>query len=264
MGEFTEHAPGTFCWVELATTDTAAAKDFYTELFGWGTNDIPMGPNSFYTMLQIDGKDVAALYELNSEQREQGLPPHWMSYVAVASADSVTEKVEPLGATVLAGPMDVPGAGRVALIQDPTGAALGLWQAGEHIGVQLANEPSTLVWNELATRDVDTAREFYTQLLGWEAHTSDMDGTQYTTFMNGKQPVGGLFETAGENWEGVPPNWMLYFAVEDCQASADRAADLGATIEVPPTDAGDVGRFAVISDPQGAGFCIIAMENPPG
>lgn len=262
MAEFTEYAPGTFCWMELGTTDAAGAKDFYSNLFGWDINDIPMGPDMVYTMVQIDGKDVAGLYELNEEQRQQGTPPHWMLYVAVSSADEIVAKAGSLGATVLVEPTDVAESGRMTMIQDPIGGMLGLWQAGEHIGAQLANEPGTLVWSELATREVDKARDFYTQLFDWDAQTADMGDTTYTTFMNGDRPAGGLFEMAGDDWEGIPPHWMVYFAVDDCEASADQAADLGGKVEVPPTDAAGVGRFAVISDPQGAVFSIIAMENP--
>jgi predicted enzyme related to lactoylglutathione lyase len=262
MAEFTEYAPGTFCWIELATTDAAAARDFYTNLFGWEINDIPMGPEMVYTMLQIDGKDVAAMYALTDEQREQGTPPHWMCYVAVASADDIAEKAGSLGANVVMEPTDVAESGRMTMIQDPTGAMLGIWEAGEHIGAQLANDPGTLVWNELLTREVDDAREFYTQLFDWGAQTADMGDTTYTTFMNGERPAGGLMGMVGEDWEGIPPHWMLYFAVEDCEASADKAAELGGKIEVPPTEAAGVGRFAVISDPQGAVFSIIAMDNP--
>ncbi len=261
MAEYTEHAPGMFCWTELATSDTSAAKAFYTELFGWSINDVPMGEEGVYTMLQIRGKDAAALYELNGEQRAQGVPPHWMAYVAVTSADDVAERAKSLGGTLLMGPFDVFDSGRMALVQDPTGAMLSVWEAGQHIGAQIANEPGGLTWAELITTDTDVAGKFYTQLFGWDAETADMGGTAYTSFMSGGQPAGGMMQMPEELGD-VPPHWMVYFAVADCDRSVDQAAGLGARIQVPPTNIEGVGRFAVVQDPQGAVFSVIKPITP--
>lgn len=262
MTEFTEYAPGTFCWIELTTTDGAAAKEFYTELFGWSIRDVPIGEGQVYTMLEIDGKEVAALYEMGEEQRSHGIPPHWVSYVSVASVDETMEKAQSLGGTVLMGPMDVFEEGRMAMFQDPTGAAFAVWEAGDHIGVRLANEPGTLAWNELATRDVETAKAFYTQLFGWGAETAEMDSGPYTSFMNEDRAAGGMMAMT-EEWGDIPPHWMVYFAVADCNAGVEKAESLGAEIAVPPTDIEGVGRFAVLQDPQGAVFSIITLDNPP-
>jgi hypothetical protein len=259
--EITEHAPGAFCWVELGSTDAEAAKKFYSQLFGWGINDVPAGPDCVYTLLQLNGKDVAALYQLNEQQRSQGIPPHWLLYVSVASADESVKTAAALGGKVLLEPFDVFDVGRMALVEDPTGATFALWQARKHTGTQLQNQPYTLCWSELATNNTDAAAAFYTQLFGWSAKAGEVAPIAYTEFINGGIPVGGMLQMTAE-WGEIPPHWMAYFAVEDCDGSANQARELGADIKVPPTDIPKVGRFAVIQDPQGAVFAIIQLTHP--
>jgi len=259
MSEVTKHAPGTFCWIELGTTDAGAAKKFYSELFGWSANDIPAGPGMIYTMLQLDGKDVAALYELTEQHRAQGVPSHWLPYVAVASADESAEKVTSLGGKVIMAPFDVMDVGRMSLIQDPAGAMFALWEARKHIGATLVNQPGTVCWNELATRDSRLAGEFYTKLFGWGTKVQEMGPTTYTIFTDGERQAGGMLAMT-EEWGNIPSHWMAYFGVEDCDASANKARALGATIKVPPTDIPGVGRFAVLQDAQGAAFSIIKLH----
>ena len=262
MAEFKEHAPGTFCWVDLATTDSKAAKKFYSELMGWETMDIPAGPDMVYTMLQFRGKEVGGLYGMGPEQRSQGLPPHWMSYVSVVDVDGTAEKAKSLSGTIVMEPADVFEAGRMALIQDPTGAVVAVWQPKEHIGVLLKNELWTFCWNELMTHDEQKAVEFYGRLFGWTAQSQKMgDGSLYTMFALGDVQVGGMM-TIKEEWGDVPPNWMIYFAVEDCHASVEKAESMGGKIVVPVTDVPNVGKFAVIEDPQGATSGIIKLSNP--
>ncbi len=172
MSEFTKHEPGSFSWVELATTDPASAKAFYSSLFGWTFVDTPAGPDMIYTRLQLRGKDVAALYPQQKEQREHGVPPNWMSYVTVESADRAAAKAGELGGTVLMEPFDVMEHGRMAIVQDPTSAILSLWQPRQHIGVQVRDETNSLCWNELYTRDTGRAAKFYSRALRLE----DEDG----------------------------------------------------------------------------------------
>ncbi len=259
MTEMTAYTPGTFCWVDLGTNDAEAAKKFYAELFGWTAIDMPAGPDMIYTMCQIEGKYVAALYQQGPQ--EQGVPPHWNSYVSVASADETAAKVKSAGGTVMGEPFDVLDSGRMAMIQDPEGVFVGAWQPRNHIGARLVNQPGTLSWNELATRDAQKAAEFYTKVFGWEAQTQDYGGTPYTLIMNSDRQNGGIMQMT-EAWGDMPPHWMVYFAVADCEASAEKAKSLGGKIAVPPTDAGEVGRFAVLQDPQGAVFSIIKLNNP--
>jgi predicted enzyme related to lactoylglutathione lyase len=258
MAEFTDYPAGLFNWIDLATTNAEAAKTFYTALFGWTFEDMPTGQGSDYTMFFLDGKEVAALYQMNPQQLEQGMPPHWLSYVAVDDIEAVAAKVPDLNGSVLVEPFPVFDFGQMSLLQDPTGAMFALWQAGKHIGARLVNIPGTLSWNELATRQPDVASEFYSQLFGWQAEpVPDMN---YTTFLNQGRMNAGMIEM-NEEWEGLPPHWMVYFAVADCDASAKKVTELGGQVHVSPTDI-PTGRFAVVSDPQGATFTIIKINNP--
>lgn len=259
MSEVQAHEPGTFCWIELATTDQPAAKEFYTKLFGWSASDSPMGEDAFYTLLQLDGRNVGALYGMGAE--EKGQPPHWRSYVSVASTDETAEKAQAAGGQLLMAPFDVMTFGRMAVVQDPTGAVVSLWEPKEHIGAQVTGVPGSVCWNELATGDVNRAREFYGGLFGWGANEMDMGemGT-YTMFMRGETPAGGMFDLNGKSAAaGMPPSWMPYISVEDCDATAARAGELGAQILVPPSDIPGTGRFSLLRDPQGAMISIIRL-----
>ncbi len=262
MSEKTEYAPGTFCWVDLGATDVSAAKRFYGELFGWRTEDIPAGPAGAYTMAYCGDKEVAGLYQLTDTERTERSRVQWLSYVAVQNADQSADAAAELGASVLMGVFDVTDAGRMALLQDPTGATVALWQAKRSAGAGRVNEHGTFCWNELATGDVTVAAEFYTRLFGWTTRALDMGPTSYTMLLNGERPAGGMLQMTPE-WGDVPPHWIVYFAVDDCDAGAARARSLGADIRVPPTDIPTVGRFSLMQDPQGAVFAIISLRQPP-
>ncbi|HKO95808.1 MAG TPA: VOC family protein [Pyrinomonadaceae bacterium] len=261
MQEIPGFAPGTFCWVELGTSDGEAAKKFYTELFGWTFQDNPIGPDMVYTMLQQDGKDVGALYKLMPDMVAQGVPPHWLSYVSVASADESAAKAKDAGGTLMKEPFDVMTHGRMAVVQDPAGAVFALWQAGTHSGAGIYNVPGSFCWNELATTDTAKAGDFYTKLFGWIKDVQNFGPMEYTMFVNGERPAGGMYKMPAE-MGNIPPHWLVYFAVDDCDASAQKATDLGATIMAPPSDIPGIGRFAIVVDPQGAAFAIIKLENP--
>jgi len=262
MPEVTSHAPGNFCWIELNTSDPGAAKKFYTGLFGWSAEDTPAGPDMVYTMLKINGLEVGAMCALQPDQKAQGVPPHWMSYVSVESADAAAEKATSLGGTVFAGPFDVMEHGRMAVIQDPQGAVFCVWQPKAHIGVKLAGDTGTFGWDELWTTDRKKAAEFYTGLFGWGAKEGDM-GEQgiYTEWQNSGQSIGGMMEITPEMGP-VPPNWLPYFMVDDVDATAEKTQSTGGKVMVPPTDIPNVGRFAVLGDPQGAMFAIIKLSGP--
>jgi len=265
MAEVTKSEPGIFCWAELGTTDGEAAKKFYTELFGWGILDVPLGPEGgVYTMLQVAGKEVGALYQMGERERAQGVPPHWLLYVGVASADESAERVGALGGKVLAPPFDVNDNGRMAVIEDPAGATCALWEARGHQGWGRAGEPNTVCWSELATRDAAAAGGFYEGLFGWQADAQPMGDFTYTYFKvdvgHGDRMAAGMIQMT-EEWCGAPSHWMPYFAVEDCDATTDKARFLGAEIRVPPTEAPGVGKFSVMADPQGAAFSIIKLNQ---
>ena len=262
MQETPEYAPGTFCWVELATTDGEAAKKFYTELFGWGFNDHPMGPDMVYTMLTLDGKDVGALYKMTAEMTTMGIPSNWLSYASVNSADESAAKAKELGATLMKEPLDVMDVGRMAVVQDPTGAVFAIWQAGNNKGAAVVNAPGSLCWNELMTTDTEKAGDFYTGLFGWGKNVQSFGPMEYTMFVNGERPAGGMFKLSPEMGP-IPPNWLVYFAVDDCDARTQKATELGGTIMKPADDIPGIGRFSILLDPQGAAFAIIKMEGPP-
>lgn len=262
MQESVEFKPGTFCWVELGTTDGEAAKKFYTQLFEWDFVDNPVGPSGVYTILKQNGKDVGALYQMPTEMTSNGVPPHWMSYISVANADESAAKAKSLGATLMKEPFDVYTMGRMAVIQDPTGAMFALWQPGTHRGAGIVNTPNSLCWNELATRDTAKAGEFYSGVFGWDKNVQQMGPMTYTSFMNGDRPAGGMYEPGPELGD-MPPNWMVYFAVADADATLARATELGGKSCAPVMDVPGVGRMAVMTDPQGAAFAVIKLENPP-
>lgn len=258
MPEVIKHAPGTFCWVELGTTDVAAAKEFYASMLDWHYEDVPAGPMT-YTLARRRGKDVAGMYELPADMRKQGIPPHYLSHVATESADESVKKAQALGATVAMAPFDVMDVGRTAVLQDPTGATFAVWQPKQHIGAGLINEHGALCWNELMTRDTAAAKAFYTALFGWTAKDQDMGPAgMYTVFSKGDRQAAGMMGIT-PNMGPMPPNWVVYFAVDEVDARADRAKAAGAQIHVPPTNIPNVGRFSMMSDPQGAAVSIIKL-----
>lgn len=248
---------GSFCWADLGTPDPEGAKQFYTELFGWSVLDAPMGDGSFYTMLRQGERDVAALYP----QTTPGVPPSWLVYISVDSADHGVARARSLGAEVLMEPFDVLTSGRMGVIRDPSGAVVALWEGRDHPGSGVFNEPGALCWFELMSSDPDRAAAFYPELLGWTASEMEMDGAPYTLFSLGEQWVGGMMRTP-EQTGPVPSHWLPYVMVEDCDAVAARAGELGGTVPSAPADIPGIGRFAVLRDPQGATLCVIAMEPP--
>jgi len=253
MPEVISHPPGAFCWIELATTEPNAAKEFYGKLFGWTFADMPTGPSEVYTIFKLKGRDVAAAYAIDPRQMP-GIPPHWMVYIATADADATARRTAELGGAVMKDAFDVFDLGRMAVLKDPTGAVYCVWQARKNTGIGIHNEPGAFCWGQLDTSDTAKAEAFYTALFGWNAKTGTDGGMTYTEWRLGGVPIGGMM--ALPPGAGAPPHWLAYFAVDDCDASATKAAALGATTHVPPTDIPGTGRFAVFADPQGAAFAI--------
>jgi len=240
--------------VDLATTDPAGAKAFYGELFGWEAEDMPAGETGIYPMLRLDGDEVCALYEMEAERREMGVLPHCYSYVSVEDADVTAAKARELGGTVLGDPFDVLGVGRMAIIQDPTGAVLAAWQPHAHVGTRRVNGIGCMTWNELQTRDPETAATFYSGLFGWETEPIKEDGKLvYVTIRNAGSQNGGFMPMTEQHGD-APPHWLAYFTVPSCDAIA-RVQELGGGALAGPIDL-PAGRIAVVSDPQGAAFAI--------
>jgi len=249
---------GQFCWLELTAIDWQQAKEFYCNLFGWRAEDEDIGDGMFYTTMFVNNNVVAAISQRTPEQEEQGVITCWLSYIAVDNVDATLEVISPLNANILAGAHNVMDAGRMAIIEEPNGAVFALWQVNKHTGITLRDAPNSLCWSELATRNREDSKTFYQQVFNWQFDDKDMMGITYTELKSGKHQEGGMLEMTQE-WGDTPPHWMNYFAVDNCDAACEKAESLGATICVPTTDIPDVGRFSVISDPQGATFSIIEL-----
>ena len=244
----TEFPEGTPCWIELATSDREAAKDFYTKLFGWTPSEVPMEPGNPYVLLQKNGTNAAALYT----RRDNNVPPNWATYIAVTNADASAEKAKSLGGNVVAGPFDVMDMGRMAAVIDPSGAAFAMWQPLKP-GPFICGEDNTLCWNELMTNDIEGARKFYASLFGWDMKVSP----EYTELHANGRGIGGMIDKMPP---GVPPCWVPYIQVDDADAIVDQLKSLGGSVHMGPTDFPHVGRFALVADPQGATFYIIKLE----
>jgi predicted enzyme related to lactoylglutathione lyase len=257
MPDNTTSRPGHFCWFENGTTDVAAAKEFYSALFGWSYDDRQMGPGGTYSMLLLNGKQVGGLYTMDAEMRAAGIPPHWLVYVATENADESVERIKKGGGAAMNGPFDVMDQGRMAVVRDPQGATFAVWQAKNHKGVETYGEPGAPCWAELATTDDEAARAFYPAVTGWKADHKSSGPMPYTEWIapDGKV-VGGMLRMTGDQWKGAPPHWMTYIAVNDVDASAAKTASNGGAVRVPPMDIPQVGRFSVVADPAGAVFSL--------
>ena len=260
MGDRTSYPNGTFNWIELLTPDEADAKRFYGGLFGWDYDEQPIDGGGTYTMVRAGGKEAAGMHQPGTEQ--QGVPPNWLSYAAVDDVDATASRAAELGGTVMAGPFDVMESGRMAVIQDPTGAVLGLWQANKNIGATVVNVHGALTMNQLNTSDPEAASSFYSELLGWQVAALDTgDGPPYWSIENSEGRLnGGMMDLPAD--AQAPSHWLAYFAVEDLDAATGRIGELGGQVLVPPTPIPS-GRFAVARDPQGAYFALFEGELDP-
>jgi uncharacterized protein len=251
-----EYAPGTPSWVDLSSPDVEASAAFYRELLGWAaTEPGPVEETGGYRIFEKDGKSVGGLMG----HMQEGQPTAWMTYISVADADETARKVEAAGGSVIVAPMDVTEIGRMAVFADPTGAAFGVWQPRTFKGADLVNEPGSLCWNEVLTRDADTGKAFYPAVFGWTAGRPSFENapSNYTVWELDGKPVGGMMQMSDE-WFGpeIPPHWGVVFAVADCDATIAKARELGATVTNEPMDM-PIGRFAGLIDPQGASFTVM-------
>ena len=258
------HSPGSFCWFELATTDQAGAKQFYESLFGWKSADLPIGPSELYTIFKIGEGDAAAAYTMRPEQRAQGTPPNWMLYVRVDSADAAAARAVELGGTVMGPAFDVTDQGRMSVVKDPAGAHFSVWQPKTHQGTGVVHETGTVVWADLSTPDQIGGARYYSALFGWKmvGGKSELPAKpgDYFHIMNGTEMIGGIPPAEHRN-PRAPASWLLYFAVQDCQAAVDKATSLGARLLYGPMTI-DSGRvFATLADPQGAVFAIVSAQE---
>lgn len=252
MSERSSYEPGTPCWVDLGAPDLDAAIDFYAGLFGWEVPELPDSEQmGGYRRAKMGGADVCGLMPLQENQ-----PPAWTSYVSVADADATAAAVGDAGGTVIAEPMDVMDLGRLALFTDPEGAFFGIWQPGTFPGAERVNEPGTLGWNELESRDPGVAKAFYGQVFGWGFEDHDMGEMTYTEWQLNGKTVAGMADIRGRVPDDVPAHWMTYFGSEDADASVAKVKELGGHVMFGPVDI-PAGRFAMVADPWGAGFAVM-------
>lgn len=251
-----DYAPGTPSWVELSSQDPDASAAFYGELMGWSTTEPgPADETGGYRMFQQDGKNIAGLMG----HMQEGQPTAWMTYVSVADADETAGKVKASGGNAIVDPMDVMDLGRMAVFSDPTGAVFGVWQPRSFTGADLVNEPNSLVWNEVLTRDAERDKAFYTSVFGWTPGRPSFEGApeSYTVWEVSGKSVGGMMQMTDEFFPPeVPSHWQVCFAVADCDATVAKARALGATIFAEPMDM-PIGRFAGMIDPYGASLTIM-------
>jgi uncharacterized protein len=246
MPEVTRYDDGVPSWVDIGIADPAAGLGFYAELFGWEGEDLGEEAGH-YTIASKAGRQVAAF----GPAQDPG-PPRWTTYINVADLDAVAKRVESAGGTVVVAPMDVMTAGRMAIFQDTTGAVIAAWQPGDHIGAQLVNETGAFTWSELSTADIGKSKAFYSEVFGWGWGGSD----EYAEAQVSGRAIGGVMPRPAAMPSEAPDSWLVYFGAADVDADAKRAADLGATVIVEPTDIPGTGRFAVLLDPQGAAFAL--------
>ena len=273
MPERDGYIPGVPCWVDTSQPDPEAAVDFYTGLFGWEFEDVmPPESEGRYFIARLRGGDVAAVGSIPEAVPQVAM---WNTYVWVDSADDTASKVRAAGGAVVMEPFDVMDAGRMAVLTDPEGAAFCAWQAKENKGAAIVNEPGSLNFNGLNTRDIEGAKSFYGSVFGWTTLALDGGAEMWTLPGYGdylerdnpdlrKQtaeaggPEGFVDVVASINpipddQPDTPPHWSVTFAVDDADATAAKATELGGTVIVPPFDAPWV-RMTIINDPQGATF----------
>jgi uncharacterized protein len=249
MGERTSHPSGTFSWTDLGTSDPDGAKSFYTGLFGWEIEDMPIPEGGVYSMARLDGKYAAAIYTA-----QEGQPTAWASYVTVDEVDAAMRRAAERGATTMVEPFDVLEAGRMAVLQDPTGAAFALWQPRDHIGAEIVNGPGALSLNQLNTPDPERAQQFYGDLFGWRAEAAPGDQPYWGLYL-GDRLNAGMMPLPPDM--GAPPHWLVYFGTDDIDAAAERIGGSGGTVTFPKTEVPG-GHILVAQDPQGATFALFA------
>jgi predicted enzyme related to lactoylglutathione lyase len=258
MATVTRYRNGVPSWADVAVTDPARGAAFYADLFGWDADDQGEEAGGYH-MFRVDGRSVAGL---GPKQTDDAMPL-WSAYVSVDDLDATLAAAAAAGGTVVVPRMDIFTSGSMAVVIDPTGAAVSFWQPGDHIGAELVNVPDTLAWHELTTRDAEGAMAFYSAVLDWtyEEVPEGAGAPGYQMIKVGDRVVGGIMPMLGDEWGDMPSHWMVYFAADDTDAASARIVELGGSVSVEPFDMG-VGRMAVCNDPDGNAFSIISFSGP--
>ena len=259
MGKRESYEPGTFCWVDLATTDPAGAANFYGELFGWQAEDITGADGGAYSILRLEDDEVCALYGMEDERRDRDIPSHWSSYISVENVDDTVIRARELGGAVLGEPRKVLDVGRMAILEDPAGAMFAAWEPQSWIGASRVNDTGCLAWNDLQAHDANMVFDFYTGLFGWETWPMEEDGElAYMVLRNAGFSNGGIMPI-DERHDTASPRWLVYFTVSSCDAAVAQTRDLGGEVLAEPMEIG-AGRISVLKDPTGAAFAIFEGE----
>src|SRR3954451_20624993 len=257
MPERDHYPEGTPSWVDLATPDVDNAARFYGELFGWTTEETgTVEETGGYRFFLSNGKKVAGVNPLMQE----GQPVVWATYFATDDVDALAERVTEFGGQSFFEPMDVMNAGRMGFFAHPAAGAFGGWQAGNHKGAELVNEPVSLAWNTLITPAPEDAAAFFGLVCGLGTETQRVGGDEYVLFTLGDHAVGGLMGPPAGMPEGAPAFWGVSFAVEDADATSALAVERGGTMLAEPMDMPDIGRIATVTDPWGASFSVVALK----
>jgi predicted enzyme related to lactoylglutathione lyase len=246
-------------WIDLASSDAAGSRDFYSKLFGWDVEVYSDPKFGGYAMARIGGKDVAGIGPKMMDEA----PTAWTVYIGSADAADTAKKAEAAGGKVIVAPMTVDESGTMAILQDPSGAMFGVWQPHKMRGAQLIGEGNTYGWAELNARGIGKALPFYKKLFGWGEKKSPMapgvEG-EYTEFLGGGESIAGAMEMNPMVPEQVPSYWQVYFTVEDVDKAYNKAKELGAQEMLAPQDFPG-GRFSIQTDPQGASFGLLKMKS---
>jgi predicted enzyme related to lactoylglutathione lyase len=244
-------------WLDLSSSDAAGSRDFYSKLFGWKVEVNPDPQYGGYALAKVGGKDVAGI----GPQMSAEAPTAWMVYIASADAADTAKKAKAAGGNVLAEPMQVGPQGTMAVIQDPSGAVIGVWQPDQMAGSPVIGQANAYGWAELNSRGVDKAKPFYTKVFGWGEKKSEMaEGMDYTEFLAGGESIAGGMEMNSMVPAQVPSYWQVYFTVDDIDKSHKAAVEHGAKEMLAPQDFPG-GRFSILSDPQGASFGLLKMKQ---
>jgi predicted enzyme related to lactoylglutathione lyase len=256
MTVLTNHRLGEPCWVDFASSDVDASREFYTSLFGW-TADVAPPEYGGYVTFRSNGHAVAGMGSVMGDMQADV----WTTYLLVEDAAATEKAAVDAQADVYAPTMSVGDKGTMAVLADPGGAAIGIWEPGEFRGFEAIAEAGAPAWHELYARNFPAQIEFYTTVFGWSTQVlGDTADFRYSTFGPEGTPVGGVFDADAMLPEGVPSHWMIYFGVDDADAASARVIELGGTVVRDPWDS-EFGRFAQVTDPQGGLFLLHQVET---